>query len=788
MTRPERFERGLAAVAAVGIAAITAFQALVAHPPILWFDVDPASDPFPFAGLAPSTGMALDAVTLVLAAVAIRCARRGVDRTGRWIAFLAGAGALVALIHGASGADQCWRAMQWAGAIMGGAALAVALRALGPEDGRVARRAAVAVLLAAVVPIAWRGALQVLVEHPATVAHYRAHKAEFLAARGWIDGSAQALTYERRLMQPEATAWFALSNVASSVLAAGAIAFAGASAALRRVRPAGTVLLGIVAAGCAVLVGANGSKGALAALAVGGAFAAWCALRVPARRARVPVALALLAVPLVAVGARAMVGLGIGERSLLFRTHYAEAALRMVGSSPPFGVGPAGFGERYLLVRPWDSPEEVQSAHAAWADWVASLGVGGVAWCVLLGVLVACAARGACADAGGGAGDPRPGGPGGPSVRARLVPFAVASAVAMLAIVPEARSLDGASLAARVLAALFAATCSGVLVRAFDAPGRAFAAALAGAAVALAVHAQVEMTLWWPGAIGWVACMLGVAAAGAPADAPTRADAAVGTDPFAVPLRAALPRAALRSMLALLVAIASFVLAFEVRGARDAERIVAAAAEPLAAFGRARLGIAPAPAGTLSEARFDAAEGLDLGIVDLVGGAPRTRHWLVRPAVAAASLTQRALGIASLPPSGAVVLPEPRVSEALAILTLRVTSSSWKYSESEAAAAGFLAEAAFARAVADGSDPVPAAKQLRAWGLIQVDLNPRSVRGWMRAAEGAFALGAGEDAARFAGNAFGVDASYALDPLRRMTDAERARMQAIIDAAAPSRP
>jgi hypothetical protein len=72
--------------------------------------------------------------------------------------------------------------------------------------------------------------------------------------------------------------------------------------------------------------------------------------------------------------------------------------------------------------------------------------------------------------------------------------------------------------------------------------------------------------------------------------------------------------------------------------------------------------------------------------------------------------------------------------------------------------------------------------------LAQLDLNPRSVRGWMRAAEGAFALGAGEDAARFAGNAFGVDASYALDPLRRMTDAERARMQAIIDAAAPSRP
>jgi hypothetical protein len=787
VTRTERFERRLAALAAVCIAAIAAFQALVAHPPMLWFDVDPASDPFPFAGLAPSTGMALDAVTLALSAIAIRCARRGIDRTGRWIAFLAGVGTLVAIVHGASSADQCWRAMQWSGAIMGGAALAVALRALGPEDGRVARRAAVAVLLAAVVPIAWRGALQVLVEHPATVAHYRAHKAEFLAARGWLDGSAQALTYERRLMQPEATAWFALSNVASSVLAAGAIAFAGAAAALRRVRPAGTVLLGIVAAACAALVGVNGSKGALAALAVGGAFAAWCAQRGPSPRARVHLALALLAMPLVAVGARAMVGPGIGERSLLFRAHYAEAALRMAGSSPAFGVGPSGFGERYLLVRPWDSPEEVQSAHAAWADWVASLGLGGVAWCVMLGVLVACAARSASARDGAAAAPAGPP-PDAPGFRERLAPFAAAFLVATLAIVPESRSLDEASLAARTLAALLAATCASVLVRAFEAPGRAFAAALAGAALALAVHAQVEMTLWWPGAIAWVACMLGVAAAGAPADAPTRADAAAGGDPLAVPLRAALPRAALRAMLVLLLAHACLVLAFEVRGARDAERIVAAAAEPLAAFGRARLGIAPAPAGTLSEARFEAAEGLDPSTVDLTGGAPRTWLWLDRPAVAAASLSQRALGIASLPAAEPGSAPDPRIGEALGILAQRRASGQLKYGESEAAAWGFLAEAALARAAADGSDRSVAATQLRAWGLAQLDLNPRSVRGWMRAAEGAFALGAGEDAARFAGNAFGVDASYALDPLRRMTDAERARMQAIIDAAAPSRP
>ena len=211
---PSRRGTAAATVACVGIAAIAAGQALVSHPPALWFDVDPAADPSPYAGVAPSTGMLLDSLSLVLAAGAVLAVRRGIDRVGA---------ALVALA--ARGADDALRGLQWAAAMGGAAAIAVSLRAMPAARMRVVRAVALGILLGAAVPMAVRGGYQLWQEHPATVAHYRAHRAEVLAARGWAEGSPQQLTFERRLMQPEATAWFGLSNVASGVLGAGALAW-----------------------------------------------------------------------------------------------------------------------------------------------------------------------------------------------------------------------------------------------------------------------------------------------------------------------------------------------------------------------------------------------------------------------------------------------------------------------------------------------------------------------------------------------------------------------------------
>ena len=103
---PSRGSVAVAAAACVGIAAIMAGRALVAQPPDLWFDVDPASDPFPFAGIAPSTGLFLDSLTLVLAALAVLAMRRGIDRVREFVVL---AGTLGELAHhegGVAVADQ----------------------------------------------------------------------------------------------------------------------------------------------------------------------------------------------------------------------------------------------------------------------------------------------------------------------------------------------------------------------------------------------------------------------------------------------------------------------------------------------------------------------------------------------------------------------------------------------------------------------------------------------------------------------------------------------------------
>lgn len=733
----------VAGVACVAIAAIACGQALVAHPPSLWFDVDPAADPNPFAGIAPSTGLLLDSLSVALAAIAIVAVRRGVDRVGAALAVLAGLGALPVAWHAVNGADDAWRGLQWTAGIAGAAAIAVSMRAMPLPRARVVRAVALGILAAAAVPVAVRGGYQLWREHPAMVAEYRAHKAEILAARGWQDGTPQVLTYERRLSQPEATAWFGLSNVASGMLAAGALLLAGSALALRRVRPVGAFLLGAASAGCLAVVAANGSKGAVGALAIGGAFAAWCAVRSPGGRARVVACAALLAALLAAVAVRGRVGESSAERSLLFRAHYAQAAAQVALEHPVAGVGPAGFGDAYLLARPERSPEEVQSAHAAWADWLASLGAGGAAWIAALGALVALAAAGSV-DRGDAPRDGANAWTRGPLVAALAVLVA-----GVLAVPPEAGAIDDHSLLMRVLAALLAASVAGAVVRASLLGGRVWSASLAGAALLLALHAQVEMTLWWPGSVAWVAAVLGVAA----------------FDPSAriLPSRAA---AAAAVAGAAMLAAPAVVGLGSVDRARSAERTVEDAALPLALFARARAGENLPRVMDLDDARFQAAAAML---------ADRDDPWLVRPALVAAALEQAAASVAGMPADASIESRSARCRQALG---LAVVGFGPRSGERVASAAGLLAEAVLAqpRECAD-----------RAWleefavqcAQRQVDLDPRSVRGWTRLAEAHLRAGRAAVAQDAARRALAADDSFALDPLRQLPAAERARLEAL---------
>jgi hypothetical protein len=753
---PSRRGTAAATVACVGIAAIAAGQALVSHPPALWFDVDPAADPSPYAGIAPSTGLLLDSLSLVLAAGAVLAVRRGIDRVGAALVALAALGMLPVAWHAARGADDALRGLQWAGAMGGAAAIAVSLRAMPAARMRVVRAVALGILLGAAVPMAVRGGYQLWKEHPATVAHYRAHRAEVLAARGWAEGSPQQLTFERRLMQPEATAWFGLSNVASGVLGAGALALAGSAFALRRRRPAGALLVGAAAIACAAVALANGSKGAGAALGLGGAFAAWCALASPSAKARALVAAALVALPVAAVAVRGQVGERSAERSMLFRAHYAQAAVDMAVTHPVAGVGPAGFGDAYLLARPDASPEEVQSAHAAWADWLAALGAGGAAWIVLLAALLALAAAGSV-DRGDA---PRDGSDA--WTRGPMAAALAAAVAATVAIVPEAHALDDHSLLMRALAALLGGAIAGAAVRAALVGGRAWSAAVAGAAVMLAVHAQVEMVLWWPGAAGWAAALLAVAAVD-PAS-PVRPDARAS--------------AAAAACAALLVAPAVIGLGSFDR-ARAAERRMDDAALPLAIFARARAGEDVPRVTTLDHARFQAAE--------LLLGEPRDA-WTQRPQSLAAGLEQAAAAVAGLPADASVQVRAARCRRALGMAAIALGAGS---PERVASAAALVAESMLGQP-GDVVDADAVEDLLRRAAARQVACNPRGVRGWDRLAGCALRDGRAADAIDAARRALAADDSFALDPLRRLPAADRARLEALaageVTSPAPTAP
>ena len=62
-----------------------------------------------------------------------------------------------------------------------------------------------------------------------------------------------------------------------------------------------------------------------------------------------------------------------GERSLLFRWHYATATGRMVIDHPVVGTGIGGYRDAYLHYRSPRNPEEVASPHSTALDWTATL-------------------------------------------------------------------------------------------------------------------------------------------------------------------------------------------------------------------------------------------------------------------------------------------------------------------------------------------------------------------------------------------------------------------------------
>ncbi|MBK7405412.1 MAG: hypothetical protein IPJ41_12465 [Phycisphaerales bacterium] len=159
-------------------------------------------------------------------------AARSRERVPLALLGLGALGLIPAAYHGWIGPDACVEnariGLVWAGALAGALSACVACR---HEEER---GLALAACVGLVGPMVFRAIIQVYSEHPQLVHDYRERRTEILASHGWAPDSAMARSYERRLSQPDASAWFAMSNVFASAMAGCTAAFAaGAWVAFR---------------------------------------------------------------------------------------------------------------------------------------------------------------------------------------------------------------------------------------------------------------------------------------------------------------------------------------------------------------------------------------------------------------------------------------------------------------------------------------------------------------------------------------------------------------------------
>ncbi|MFG0243852.1 MAG: hypothetical protein ACF8R9_13780 [Phycisphaerales bacterium JB054] len=523
--------------------------------PLPGWGLDPLTTVAPLNGVGPALSMVLAALPLFGLGLVLLAARRAGEALPRGmgvVLVLAGLGLPAVVWHGWLGPSACVENANtlsvWVAAIAGALAALVACR-------HAEERALVLACCAGLAgPLALRAGIQVFSEHPTLVDEFRQNRESFLASHGWVEGSAAARVFERRMMQPDASAWFAMSNVYASVMVGCAVMFgAGLFAAVRgRLWATGErpdlyrfvgVLAGTVLAvgGIVMAVPAGGAlpKGAVAALALGMGLlgaAAWSG-RLPGVVRRGLAGLGsgrlgwwfgpgLIAAALAAVVARGLVGERIGELSLLFRWFYLQAATGIFAGHPVWGVGPDGFQSAYLLAKNPLSPEEVSSPHSVLFDYVSMLGVFGVAWC---GVVVALASRvgrewlAGLGAPNGNDGQEEGAGVGGRGVFVWLgVVIALSGLVALwreaiptAAAVPEAYGLllmDGVTkLVGFVLAWL--GLGAALLTVSRRSPGVVRAGLLAGG-LAVLVHAQIELTGTDLSGAGWMFVVLGAGAAG----------------------------------------------------------------------------------------------------------------------------------------------------------------------------------------------------------------------------------------------------------------------------------
>jgi hypothetical protein len=468
-------------------------RASVIAEPLPWWDGDPFASITAVTGITPAWSLALD--SMIAAGAALTFAAAG--RVGL-PAVLAAAGACAAAVrtHVLDGGNT--EALHTAGGwIAGWFALAAVATAVREQR---ARRLVSAAFVGFAAMLLAKSLAQFAFEHPSVVAQYDADPEAALAARGFTPGSPAALQFERRLRQPDISAWFGLSNVLAAVLVAASSALALTTLAARTAAPRWMLAVLMAATGLAV-AGAitTGSKAGIAVLAVIG-IAAFTA-RVLSKRAAIVIGLAAWLLPIAAILGRAVTGMPGGELSLLFRSFYLRGGAGIIRDHWLTGVGPDGFRDAYQLVRLPEATESVTSAHNATIDLAADLGLFALPWLVLLPTLAALAGRGLRTTLPTAVRSARRGD------ILLLAAWAVVPTLLSAALEAEATTIELAL--ARLLGLLGWIGLGSVLLRT-GVPK----AGLCAAGLAVLIHAQVDMVLFLPGSTPLALALVGMLAAG----------------------------------------------------------------------------------------------------------------------------------------------------------------------------------------------------------------------------------------------------------------------------------
>lgn len=493
-----------------------ALLALVTYDPFPGWGTDPAILPSPIVGLGPA-GLAQSGTLMILGAVVYLLGLRLDNARNAPLTFLlmtlGGVGVTLHVLAPSFRVDDLAIGACW----LGGAAAACVVAHAASDPPR--RRLIAAALVSVAVALIVKGGVQVLIEHPQTVAEYRATRDAFLASQGWEPGSSMAAAFERRLFQPEASAWFGLANVYSTFAAWAFVFVAGLTAGAfldRRGKTDRTTIVGLIVGLLFTLTGLalGGAKGGYAAAGLGIAIAtlaAWLRTRHRPIPSMLPplLALAVVIAPILAVVARGLLGERLAELSLLFRWFYLQGAARIIADHPLAGVGPAGFKDAYILAKPPLSPEEVTSPHSLLFDWAACLGLFGLFWAALLLILAIRAARGSLTpDAHIETTNPRA------ESALRLSLLGGWLALLLVAVGQESDGIGAEALLARLCGSVAAIAVGLLLLRALrHRPGWPWACT--PAALAVIAHAQVEMTGAHPTSAPLLLVTVGLAAAGA---------------------------------------------------------------------------------------------------------------------------------------------------------------------------------------------------------------------------------------------------------------------------------